>query len=78
MPSRADHAPFVHVPAAHERGIFGVLREHRARAARPRTRTRARITLRVGDAVAVVGEHAHAEVVELAQRRELLAARGPW
>ena len=63
----------MHVAAAHERGIFGVLREHRARQ-RGRVLERVSHHERVGDAVAVVGEHAHAEVVELAERRELLAA----
>ena len=32
----------------------------------------------VGDARAVVGEDPHAELVQLAHRRELLARRGPW
>ena len=63
---------FVHVAAAHERGIFGVLREHRA-GQRAEVLERAAHHARVGHAVAVVGEHAHAEVVELAHRRELLA-----
>ena len=41
---------------------------------RGRVLERAPHHLRVRDAVAVVGEHAHAEVVELAERRQLLAA----
>ncbi len=73
----------VHVPAADEIGVFGVLGEHRA-GQRGRVLERVPHHLRIGDAVAVVGEDAHAEVVELPERRELLtaatlrdASRGP-
>ena len=50
-----------------------MLRQHRARE-RGRVFERVPHHERVGHAIAVVGEHAHAEVVELAERRELLSA----
>ena len=63
--------PLVHVPAGDEVRILGVLRDHRARE-RERVLERTSHHVRVGHAVAVVGEDAHAEVVELAERRELV------
>ena len=77
MPSRLDHSPFVHVPAAGERGVLGVLRDHRARERRARTRAPRRITAAVVDAAAVVGEDPHAERVQLPHRRELARPPGP-
>ena len=62
--------PFVHVPAGDEVRILRVLRDHRARQ-RPGVLERAPHHVRVGHAVAVVGEDPHPEVVELAERREL-------
>jgi hypothetical protein len=61
----------VHRTAAHERGVLGVLRNHRARQ-RSGVLERASHDTRVVDAVAVVAEHPHPEPVELAHRRELM------
>ena len=41
MPRRLDHAPSCMCPPRGERGVLGVLRDDRARAATPRTRARA-------------------------------------
>ena len=66
----------VHVTAADQRRVLGVLRDHGA-GQRRGVLERAPHDLRVGDAVTVVGEDAHAEVVQLAQRRELRRRAGP-
>ena len=68
--------PLVHVAAGDEVRVLGVLRDHRAREhGRVLERTAHHVGVR--HAVAVVGEHAHAEVVQLAERRELARRRGP-
>ena len=63
--------PFVHVAPAHERRVLGVLREHRAGEC-AQVFERAAHDTAVGDAVAVVGEHPHPEVVQLPHRGQLL------
>ena len=66
----------VHRAAPGQGGILGVLRDHRARQ-RLRVLERVAHHAGVGDARAVVGEDAHAEVVELAHRRQRLAGAVP-
>ena len=76
MPSLADHSPSCMCPPATSVGILRVLRDHRA-GERQRVLERPAHHVRVGHAVAVVGEDAHAEVVQLPERRKLAGPPDP-
>ena len=63
---------FVHVSAGDERGILGVLGDHRARQ-RARIFERAPHHVGIGDAITIVGEDTDPKVVQLDRRHN----RGP-